>query len=475
MSAPYETIITQANIIETENKTYLDSLKEQACEEVVRRCVDKTIYSLHDAGLAKIPSYQNGVTLDHDFSIRMTDDITAYNSSIFYKTLIRLDTNNQVEITSKKNEDNFTSGDTLTFCKLSDTLYNQIQIEIRATPVFTELQRVADTFKNANGIAIETVLSDMSTQECYIFFRILGMNAIEIQDVLDAKTIVALPHYPGLSIHTSPDNNIVLAYNPESTAETAARKTLLWSQTGEQITLGLGKNHLSPRIIDSLSEGYIPSDDYNKFDSRYGNGYADITRLLSSCIGRDIESIKTILWDDPDHNISSVDQENWLNLSKESQSFTVREFFRILVSVCSDEFTEQDKEMDTIPHYAAKKIISYRDGSCKDAESYYCTADSARLIQSSPNFLEKCGYGVNTALVLSPIYVHTTLLSPGHLVKLDKDELGNITGVQPLRCTMFMFEESEAKSAFGTQYEDTRDRLDRAHITPLTNLRKNPF
>ncbi len=462
--------MSEANRLETETRTYLESLKEQACNEVIRRGVDKVTFSLHDAGLPKIPSEQNGVTLNHSYRIHITDDILAYRTALFYETLTKLDVENRVEITTKKNAENFISGDTLTFSNLPDTLYNQIQTEIQKTPVFTELQRVADTFKTANGVAVETKLSDMSTQERYIFFRILGMNAIEIQDVLEAKTTAVLPHYPGLSIHMSADNNIVLAFNPESTAETAARKTLLWSQTGEQITLGLGKNHLSPRIIDSLSEGYIPSEDYNKFDARYGNGYADITRLLSSCIGHDIESIKTILWDDPDHKISSADQKKWLELANESPSLTAREFFRTLVSICSSEFIPEDTEIAHVPRYPAKKIISYRDGSCKDAESYYCNADATKLTQPNAHFLEKCGFGVNTALVLSPIYVHTTLLNPGHLVKLEKDASGTITGVQPLRCTMFMFEDTEAKDAFTTQYEETRDRLDRAHITPLSNL-----
>ncbi len=473
MSVPYETPNTQVNILEAENRTYLDLLKKRACEVVDHKTIEQIAYSLEIVAAANVPSYTNaGANIMHDFKTYITDDITAYRSSLLLKFLKDLDSEHLVITAIDIPGLDFKQGDTFAFSNLPDALYNQIQSAIRQTPVFTELQRLADIFKTANDTGVEIILSKMNAHERYILLRILGMNAAEIEDLLETKTAVTLPHYPGLSVTLGSAEKVVLEYNPGLAAEIAAHKTLLWSKTGEQITLGLGKKHLSPTFENSLSEGYIPTDTYNKFETRYGNGYADITRRLSSCIGRDIETVKTILWNDPDHKISTSDTQQWLALSEQSPSIPVREFFRLLHDVCCDQNSEQDNEMNSIPHYAAKKIISYRDGSCKDAESYYCTADSEKLIQQRPEFLEKCGYGVNIALVLSPIYVQSTLLNPGHLVKLVKDEVGNITGVQPLRCTMFMFEESEAKDAFGTQYENTRDRLDRAHITPLSNLQK---
>lgn len=459
----------QESSIEQENREYLDTLKAMAREEALRRTVDQVTYTLSDQALATIPSQTNGVTLLHDYVMSISDDIAAYRSTLFYRCLKEIDIENVVEISEKGNDD-FKPGDTLSFSKLPDTVYNQIQTAVRQSPVYVELKRISDTIKNAAGNTSEIEISAMGSSERYILLRTLGINALEISDLLAEKTSKSLPHYPGFSLTMTADDKLVIEYNPASVAEIAARTTFIYSQTGEGILLGLGKKHLSPKLENSLSEGYLNKDDTYKFSTRYGNGYADITRLLSSCIGRDEETIKTMIWEDPDHKISQDDMKQWLSLSNESPSPATREFFRTLHNVCSQNSDIKNPEIPTHSRYTAAKVISYRDGSCKDAESYYCNADTSKLKQSSPDFLEKCDYGVSTALVLLPIYVNSTLLKPGHLVKLVKDPDGNITGVQPLRCTMFMFNENEAQDAFGSQYEQTKERLDHLQITPLYNL-----
>jgi len=455
-----------------ENVDYLDSLKVRAHEATVERSIEQITYFLNDRAKATIPSFENGVTHKHDYQWHLMDDISTYQANQFYKILKQFDQNNEVTINDPENT-NFTTRDVVTYDNLSNELYIQIQAALQENPVYTALKTVSEIITSARGTVAEISLETLNLEESYILLRILGLTPDEITSLAQADSNIPLPHLPGLNIKPSPhERNVSLTYGPRTAAEIEVRKTFLWSQTGEEIALGLGQKHLSPRLENSLSEGGIAMERRDKFSNRYGNGYADITRLLSTCIGRDLATVKLQLWDDEDHRISNDNTKHWRTLSQESTSAPVREFFRLLYAVCTVHNTEfESPEMtNDIPQFNMKQIVSYRDGSCKDAETYYCGASPENFNRSSSLFLEKVGRGVNTALVLSPISVGGVLLQPGHLVKLSKDADGAISAIQPLRPTMFMFSEEEARDAFGSQYEDTCNNLDRKHVTPLTNL-----
>ena len=470
-----ETITGELHSVEDHNQELVNEVREKSCQESLRRTVHNTTRFFEMQSEVTIPSMINGVTMLHDSTVYLNNDMTTYKMKLFYNILKRLDTEEQVRIESESTL-TFTEGDRFSFSNLPDQMYNDIQSEIQASPVFAELNRISHLLGSYEGESLSIPVSSLTEEERQILLRILGLTDAAIHDFNELNEKLPLRHSPGLSV-SSPDQQLIIHYEPEPVAQEALAEISLWSKTGEEIIKGLGTYHFSSTFEHILSEGYIPTEGSYEFSSRYGNGYADVTRLLSMCIGKDTESVADLIWNDPDHRLTQGDKHHWQKLAADSNSAPVREFFRLLNDVCFTQYDQTEDSAETTesqyPHFKKSKIISYRDGSCKDAENYYCEASTEKLVQSSQYFLEKQNSGSGTALVLSPIVVGGVVLQPGHLVKLEKDKEQKIIGIQPLRFTMFMFSNEEARDAFGWQHTETLENTSRKHITPINNLRRH--
>lgn len=144
---------------------------------------------------------------------------------------------------------------------------------------------------------------------------------------------------------------------------------------------------ISDEMLNYISEGALGRGEFN---DRYGNGYADLTRLLSYCIRLENrgEIIKKLF---TDFNESGLGK---LKISSEKMSGPAK----LVVQMTGDllDFERDSKKSDFV---YKKSDRTMRDGSCKDVEVYYEMALEERKYTVDDNFFyQKTSESAPTAI-----------------------------------------------------------------------------
>jgi len=191
---------------------------------------------------------------------------------------------------------------------------------------------------------------------------------------------------------------------------------------------------ISDEMLNYISEGALGN---GNFSDRYGNGYADLTRLLSYGIrskNRD-EIVKKLFSD-----FNELASEK-LKMSSQKLNGPAKLVIEMINDLVDPE--RGNKKSD----FAYKKSDrTMRDGSCKDVEVYYEMALEERKYTVDNDFFYQKTSSVPTAITRREMVVDGVRIPKGFLCRV------NYLGVEPLRPTMFSFNKDEVIDAYGKQY-----------------------
>lgn len=209
---------------------------------------------------------------------------------------------------------------------------------------------------------------------------------------------------------------------------------------------------VSNHVLNYISEGSLHKGEFNpEFNNRYGNGYAEVTRLLSYCVRLEDrqEIIKKLF--------SSFSDSGWEKIKDKKDRLTgpSKVFFEMINDLIDPN--RKQKKSDYAYH---KSEFAMRDGTCRDIEYYYEVAYWENESLRDKNFFYQKTYSSGpSAITRREIVVDGVRLPKGFLCRVCKE------GVEPLRPTMFCFSKDEAIDAYGKQYqyiyENTSKRLGR--------------
>jgi len=344
--------------------------------------------------------------------------------------------------------------------------YQEAIGKIRTLPLYQFLSTLASLIEKNTGAEQTIPVPQFETEEeRELLLQKLGVSPSEISQISSTKNkSIPLIYHSGLSISISDNSTLAITYNPLPYVRANIENTLLSKESGAEIIELLGQEQLSNYFRDSISEGLLGGGSERGFSNRYGNGFAELTRGVSACIGRTYSDTMMRLFGDPQKHISKEVRTHWELASLQHPNPAIREFFSLLSQVCFEQFEETHPEDTGIIEYPmTHDFRSFRDGSCKDAETYFLTSEGDQVRDVEGVFLEK-KYGAVTALTTAPISVNHVTLPKGFLVRLVRNTDGKITAIQPLRLTMFAFDQETAKNAYGWQYEETVAGLGRSRV-----------
>ncbi|MDD2916276.1 MAG: hypothetical protein PHH70_00320 [Candidatus Gracilibacteria bacterium] len=204
-----------------------------------------------------------------------------------------------------------------------------------------------------------------------------------------------------------------------------------------------------------------------RFDSRYGNGFASMTRMMA--VMTNTGKIGNIFQHVPSDIVTKL---GWFT-STNSYANLYRDY---LISII-----EKSQGKGKSGRYNLfRSGLSPRDKSCKDAEIYFgfiFREDNAALKKKYRiigDFIEKNtdrAENFRTALSTKAVVVDGIEYPKGFLFRL-RTENGNIVGVEPLRMTIFSSDRlmTDGASAFGHQFEETMQSLASEDIRPGNDL-----
>lgn len=192
---------------------------------------------------------------------------------------------------------------------------------------------------------------------------------------------------------------------------------------------------ISDEMLNYISEGALGD---GEFSFRYGNGYADLTRLLSYCIrSKDRGEIAKKLFSDFNELVLEKLKSNSEKMSGPA---------KLVVDMIGD-LLDPKRDSKKSDFVYKKSDRTMRDGSCKDVEVYYEMAlEERRNTVDDDFFYQKTSESNPTAITRREIVVNGVRLSKGFLCRV------NPSGVEPIRPTMFSFNKDEAIDAYGKQY-----------------------
>jgi hypothetical protein len=196
---------------------------------------------------------------------------------------------------------------------------------------------------------------------------------------------------------------------------------------------------ISDQVLNYISEGSLKSGCCSpEFSSRYGNGYAELTRLLSYCVRlQDRQEIINKLF-------SSFSESGWEKIKEKKDKLTgpSRMFFNMI-----DDLIDPNRKQQRSDFNYYKNVLSMRDGACEDIESYYEDAlERGKYKRDDSFFYQETYESALSAITRREIVVNGVRLPRGFLCRVSEK------GVEPLRPTMFCFSKDEAIDAYGKQY-----------------------
>ena len=259
---------------------------------------------------------------------------------------------------------------------------------------------------------------------------------------------------PGLSVGVK-GNDLVLVIDMEEPAR-RNEHDFVHSITAREIitTLDNAGLKLHDDVINRVTEGMVGIGGYN---DRYGNGYADITRLLAILV-RDERTDQRM-----DRIFSEWDLTKVSSLGEGARG--LGKPAKLVLEMVSDLAENANASTHSL-RLSKRSIVSY---ACKDAELYYYTAitgeESDRVhAWEEGAFLYK-DFGGKTAIATQTVTINGVAFPPGFLFRPVED------GFEPLRATAFCFSVDEAKDAFGKQFFENQKASPRLGEL-ITKMRK---
>jgi len=298
------------------------------------------------------------------------------------------------------------------------------------------------------------VISDESLKDIKIdndlFFFIKELNLpfeVNIEDLKNIKEDIFLEigHKRELFIKVekntnNPDGNSInlsLLVDTEKMSGGSEADWFAVSDTAGEIlgAFDLAGLKISDEMLNYISEGALGR---GGFSERYGNGYADLNRLLSYGIRpKDRDEIAQKLF-------SYFDESALEKLKNSSEKLAGPA--KLVVEMISD-LLDPERDSKKSDFVYSKSDRTMRDGSCKDVEVYYEMAlEDRKYTVDDDFFYQKTSTSTPTAITRREIVVNGVRLPKGFLCRV------NPSGVEPLRPTMFCFNKDEAIDAYGKQY-----------------------
>lgn len=209
----------------------------------------------------------------------------------------------------------------------------------------------------------------------------------------------------------------------------------LESRTAKELLGVFEKLGLEPagEMLNDFSEGSLG---YGHYESRYGNGYADLSRLVTYILREGLGIDRLFALPNPDFTAEDLLGDS-KKLSGPSQTI-----LKIIAGIMG---RDSQGGSPLIPNSGR----SIRDGSCKDSEVYFSGAMESGRSFLRDSFICKSGYGADTKMNIVPIVAGGVEFPPGYLFRVTEQG-----GLEPLRATMYCFTSQEARDAFGWQYEE---------------------
>lgn len=291
-------------------------------------------------------------------------------------------------------------------------------------------------------------LKDIKIDDDLLFFiRKLGISfegTVENLEGIKEDLFLEIDHKRELfiKIQKNTDNyesntvNLSLLVDTEKMSGGAEADWFAVSDTAREIlgAFDLAGLKISDEMLNYISEGALGN---GNFSDRYGNGYADLTRLLSYGIrskNRD-EIVKKLFSD-----FNELASEK-LKMSSQKLNGPAKLVIEMINDLVDPE--RGNKKSD----FAYKKSDrTMRDGSCKDVEVYYEMALEERKYTVHNDFFYQKTSSVPTAITRREMVVDGVRIPKGFLCRV------NYLGVEPLRPTMFSFNKDEVIDAYGKQY-----------------------
>ncbi len=225
------------------------------------------------------------------------------------------------------------------------------------------------------------------------------------------------------------------------TAELRGRKSessFLDSKTAKDILGVFDKLGLEPtdEMLNDFTEGSLG---YGHYSSRYGNGYADLSRLVTY-VAREGFGIERLV---------SVKDPNFTSDNLHTEAKRLSAPAKLIIKMMAGIMEKGNQVIDQPFQIGSFSGRSIRDGSCKDSESYFSGSLGIMRCFRDGIFICKSGYGADTKINTVPIVADGIEFPPGYLFRVEGQ-----SKIEPLRATMYCFSNDEARDAFGWQYLD---------------------
>ncbi len=205
---------------------------------------------------------------------------------------------------------------------------------------------------------------------------------------------------------------------------------------------------LSERLHDAFTE----RPESNHYQSRYGNGYADITRTAYSVLGLGRESASLALFGEV------VDEAQVTTLRAAAERLEEGPAKTALTIMCN-VLQPQNPPEGALVFEKYTGGIGTKNDACKDVEVQFGRAHAGNAITEDAVFYSKNRNGAITSLNKVPIYVAGVEIPAGSVCRLNTAADGTIQ-VEPMRLTMFnTASNAQALDAFGNQYLYAVDAL----------------
>lgn len=248
----------------------------------------------------------------------------------------------------------------------------------------------------------------------------------------------------------------------------AQRYALSEGQRGNTEDTPFIESHTGQALVDAIEQAGLGVSDRLKkilfetrggqeYDSRYGNGYAELTREIAKIVNDPRRLTEGTLFAEPPERVVDA-------LQGIADEETIPESTRVVMDMLQ-QIGHRSAEGDRIAHDSDIAVELRGDGmkagSCKDAEFYYLSDMKEGRTTVEPfgdaniPMLRK-NTGADTAVNLAEVRYNGITLPPGCLFQVKRHEDGTRTFTF-VRVTGFALDQPTAHDAFGWHYSEVRD------------------